>query len=144
MKVSLDEKVFGLLNFSDGYKLEAIGVRLFDEDDSYVGAYFFGDRYENPKGFLEQNLGLFGEARLYALPGSKRLGLVCKMKFEAPDLCLLDGKSRNYRELKLDLLEMRASETKPFWFFRYDHEKKIWDHRPVLTSSLDSNHGHLP
>lgn len=136
--VSLDEKIYYLIN-SDRYKVEAMGVKLFDDEDYLVGLYMFWDNYKNPKHFLKDIVREFGEAYLYAPNKNSDPGLVCKMNFDEPNLSILVEKAKNYRDIKLDLLEMRASNPKPFLALNYDSKKKIWNYEPVLNKSGKTN-----
>ncbi len=141
----LDERVYCVVNLSDSCKVEAVGVRLANGSDYLVGSYLFWDKFENPRPILEEMIGLFGEVRLYAPPGSSRPGLVCKMSFAEPALCLLSGNTKDYKSLKLDLLELRATNPRVFLHLDYDSEKKLWNYKPVLTDPTGiSNYNGLP
>ena len=147
MEKSLDEKVYLVTVLSEDNfkpdKIEAYGVKIFDEDEDYlVGVFNFMDRYNNPKKFLKRIARQFGEANLHLLPGETSPGLVCRMQCKGPEYnigVLLDD-SKDYRNIKLDLLEMRASDPKPILSLKYNLKKNTWDYKPVLPDDPENVH----
>ena len=126
-------------------RTEAIGVRLLDRTDYLVGVYLFWNSFRNPRRFLEGVVRDFGEARLYAVDKKSPPGLVCKMSISVPSLGLLAEDSDDYYRINLDLLEMRASNPKPFLALYYDSGKKLWDCEPLLAlRCVDSNYSYIP
>jgi hypothetical protein len=137
--MNYDERIYGLVNPHDKH-IAAVGVRLLDRADYLVGIYCFWDSFSNPRQFLQDTVRDFGEARLYAMAKNSAPGLVCKMSIDVPHLIQLpdDG-------LRLDLLEMRASNPKPFLALRYDTAKRAWGARPLLAlRCIDSAYSYVP
>lgn len=139
MNKSLDEHIYLVTILSENNfkpdKIEAYGVKIFYEDENYlVGVFNFFERYNNPKKIQKNITRQFGEAKLHMLPGESDPGLVCRMKCNGPEynIGILLEESKNYRDIKLGLLEMRANDPKPFISLKYNFRKNTWDYKPVL------------
>jgi len=63
--------------------------------------------------------------RPYSLYGESEPGLVCRIKCKGPEhnIGILLDDYKYYRNLKLDLLEMRASDPKPLLSLKYNFRK---------------------
>lgn len=143
--MNYDEQVYCLVSPNDR-RIAAVGVRLLDRADYLVGVYLFWSSIRNPRQFLRGIVQDFGEARLYAEKNSTyNPGLVCKMSISVPSLALLAEDTEEFRRLHLDLLEMRASNPKPFIALYYDVYKQAWDCHPLLAlRCVDSNYSYVP
>lgn len=142
--MNFDERVYCLKNPLRKGITEAVGVRLLDRADYLVGVYLFWNSLRNPRWFLNGIVRDFGEARLYALDKISPPGLVCKMSIDVPSFVLPEDAPDYYR-IKLDLLEMRASNPKPFLALYYDFKKRAWDYDPLLAlRCVDSNYSYIP
>lgn len=145
LNMNLDERVYGLINPSDPRSIAAIGVRLLDRADYLVGVYLFWEQIQNPKSFLENVARAFGEARLHSFGKGTAPGLVCKMAIDVPSLVLLDERFEAYQDIRLTLLEMRASNPRPFLGLRFNDKERSWDYCLVpALSCLDSNYSYVP
>ena len=144
-KVSKDERIFMLVNPKVPERIGAIGLKLLDRADCLIGLYFDWSAHENPREVLREIVGLFGEARFYAPSQFFEPALVCKMAIDIPSYVALGEKSRDYRKIKIDLLEIRASNPKPFVSLHFNRERNIWDYKPVLSlGCVDSNYSYVP
>lgn len=143
--MNLDERVFCLLNRSNNTTIEAVGLRFMDGADYLVGLYLSWSRLENPTLFLMELLKTFGKVMQTNLDWHKPGGLACKMSIDVPNLCLLEPEVPYYREIKLELLEIRALNPKPFLALHYDRQKELWIGKPFAPlSCVDSNYGFIP
>jgi len=142
--MNFDERVFCLVSPYES-KIGAIGVRLLDRADFLVGVYMFWSDVQDSKVFLNRIVRDFGEARLYSPSKSSPPGLVCKISVSVPSLVLVEEQCPGYHHLKLDLLEIRASNPKPFLALNYDSRKRAWDYKPLLPlSCVNSNYSYIP
>jgi len=105
----------------------------------------FWNNFTNPRGFLRSIVRDFGEARLYSFDKTSPPGLVCKMSVDVPSFAVLSEDFTNYYRIKLDLLEIRTSNPKPFLALRHNSDRGIWDSRPLLAlRCVDSNYSYIP
>lgn len=142
--MNFDERVFCLVSPYES-KIGAIGVRLLDRADFLIGIYMFWNDVDDTKRFLNSIVRDFGEARLYSPCKTSPPGLVCKMSVSVPSLILIGEECPGYYRLKLDLLEIRASNPRPFLALHYDSRKRAWDYKPLLAlRCVDSNYSYIP
>lgn len=134
----MDEIVYCISDFSkekDSFNVDAYAVKLFDgHENRFVGLYMFWNNkeneYWNPKDFLKGIVDMYGEAKLQKLPGEQNAGLVCNLNYKGPEdnIEILHPSTTNYNDIKLDLLEMRASDPKPLLSLEYNIDKKMQDY----------------
>jgi hypothetical protein len=143
--MNFDERVYCLLNPFRDWSPAGFGVRLLDRADYLVGVYLFWNGVGSPKRFLDDVVRVFGDARLYSLDKNCPPALVCKMSLDVPNLIVLDEAFHNYRKLRVDLLEMRASNPRVFLSLSYDLNQRRWNHKPLLAlRCVDSNYSYIP
>lgn len=143
--MNFDERVYCLLNPFRDWSPAAFGVRLLDRADYLVGVYLFSNSGRDHKRFLDEVVRVFGDARLYSLDKNCPPALVCKMSLDVPNLIVLDEAFANYFKLRIDLLEMRASNPKVFLSLSYDLNERRWHSKPLpALRCVDSNYSYIP
>lgn len=143
--MDLDERVFCLTSPIEKNQVEAIGVNFLNRSDYLVGLYYAWINFPNPQNFLCEVIKYFGEAKLYTPNRNLPPGLVCKMAIDVPCYDILDEKAENYRLIKVDFLEMKASNPKPFLALHYDSKKDYWDYRIVpYLDFINPNYSYVP
>ena len=67
------------------------------------------------------------------------------MSLDVPNLIALDEAFANYSKLRIDLLEMRASNPKAFLALSYDLNGRRWVSKPLPgLGCIDSNYSYIP
>ena len=142
--MKFDERIFYMSKSGDAKDMKAAGVRMNNVNNDLVGIYMFWDEYDNPSDFLSNVVRDFGEAKLYGNKIGVTPSLICKMR-TAEQQYLLKKEEPLYQQLRMDLLEIRASNPKPFLALNYDDKKDLWipTTKPSFAS-IDSNYSQLP
>ena len=139
--MSIDERILILLNPKYPERIGAIGLRFSENDDWLVGLYLLYSNQENVREALGDIVRTFREARLYTPSELFEPALVCKMAIQNPTHAVLEETFSNYRKIKLDLLEARASNPKVFLSLRFDEIRNGLDYRSVVSlKGVDSNY----
>lgn len=140
-----DERVYCLMNPERPGRIDAMGVRLMGRPDFLVGIYLSWANVKDQKAFLWDVVEVFGEVRLCTLVHGFPPALWCKMSISVPYLRLLDEKASLFKKIRVALLEIRASNPKPFLGLSYNQETKLWEATPVAQlAGIDSNFDLIP
>lgn len=136
--MTLDETVYIASVGSDQNPVAAIGLKMANWHRFLVGLYFYGRQVADTDAFIQEVLHEFGEASLYAKNMSHGPALICKMNVQGPLHEFIGITLPQYRSFRLDLLELRTKNPRPFINLRYDREERKWRH------AFDANLAYLP
>lgn len=133
MESEPDERVFALMNRAQPKVIDALGVIEEGKPGALVGVYFSWNSKGRASEFIHEMGSCYGQAFFTTLGKEMPPGFVCKMQIAEPMLREVPENDLHFRKLKLDLLEIRASNPKPKLILYYDTARMLWLYKPLIA-----------